>query len=63
VNYYQQIDALLVRGAPVPGSNVDRNVNAPQINPGQQLDHRAIDDDQFVQNDLLGHFRRQVNQR
>jgi hypothetical protein len=63
VNYYQQIDVRFIRGAPVPGSNVNRDVNVPQINPDQRLDHGAIDDDRFVQNDLLGHFRRQVNQR
>jgi hypothetical protein len=63
VNYYQQIDVRFIRGAPVPGSNVNLDVNVPQINPDQRLDHGAIDDDRFVQNDLLGHFRRQVNQR
>jgi hypothetical protein len=30
VNYYQQIDVRFIRGAPVPGSNVNRDVNAPR---------------------------------
>ncbi len=66
-NYYQVIDQdsapgpTPIRGAPVQGSNIDRDVNAPPpFNPNVQLNHRDVDDDPAVQNALRNNLLRQV---
>ncbi len=64
VNYYQQRTRfpIPINGAPVPGSNVNRDVNNPQIS-NQVLFHTTIDDDPNVQDEIVRHFGQQVRIR